>query len=647
MGELGARRSWVIAAVLAACVTAQGQLRLPVEVMGADGTVVGVQVPLARGDAARVTELWLQVHGLEYAGQASVRVNQADWVALSNETFHVEQPGKAYGGIGGGFSTLRLHMAVSHGVMRDGENRLEFRFNGTDGISSGFRVLRLNFLAADGTRLVPQSAFVEDDPETWVAPLPDRQSMEEGERLWRSAALRASSLSGAARIRAHCGDCHARDGRDLKYFNYSNEAIEARAQFHGLTKRESEAIASYIRGLDGPHPGRPWDPPYQPGPSMQRRPVPGLAAGAGLEAVLTDDRETVAALFAGKDAARVFAPDGELTVREVPIALELPDWNHWLPQVHPLDGWGDAFGRSEFARVYTDCVEGKTEAKRRGRGGCAEDAERFFAGWLRARASLFKEQKGAWTSEKTAKVYATMLWQLVKTWEMQQESGMEGKGAVIWRNTVAAETAPAAVGIPNDARGMGGAALKNEYFSNAWYELQMVLNGGGHQHHGRKPVDWVYIAGHERELQRLSGLAEPGRMLVTAVAGMQATARRVGPEDTAEGWRPDQMLNPRMMVAPGWQETFAGLDAGERRAIAEGWVRAWLGKSGSYAMASYFHRAQLAGSYAPPKELRDVSGGKVWESSAAFRGMGINEGLVERLEAWGREFVRALALYQY
>jgi hypothetical protein len=107
------------------------------------------------------------------------------------------------------------------------------------------------------------------------------------------------------------------------------------------------------------------------------------------------------------------------------------------------------------------------------------------------------------------------------------------------------------------------------------------------------------------------------------------------------------MLDPRMMVAPGWQETFAGLDAGERRAIAEGWVRAWLGKSGSYAMASYFHRAQLAGSYAPPKELRDVSGGKVWESSAAFRGMGINEGLVDRLEAWGREFVRALALYQY
>jgi hypothetical protein len=638
---------WIGAVVLSASLGLQTQVKLPVEVMGADGTMVGISLVLRPGDAVRVRTLWLQVHGLEYAGMASVRVNRGDWFALSNGTVKVEQPGLAYGGVGGGFSSLRMSVALAAGLVRDGANRVEFRFNGTNGVSSGFRVLGLNFVAADGVRLVPESVFVEDDPQDWVAPLKERQAMEEGERLWRSGVLRASSLPGAAMIRAHCGDCHARDGRDLKYFNYSNGSIEARAQFHGLTVRESEEIASYIRGLDGPHPGRPWDPPYQPGPGMKGRAVQGLAAGAGLSAVLAEDRGTVAALFDGKDAARVFAPDGELAVREIPIAMELPDWNHWLPQVHPLDAWGDRFEKSEFGTEYASCAEEKSRADRRGRGGCAEDAEGLFAEWLRARGRFLKEQRGGWSAEKTTKVYATMLWQLVKTWEMSQEYGLESSGPVVWRNTVAAETAPAAVGIPNDVRGMGGSALTNEYFSNGWYELQMVLNDGGHRHHGRGPVDWVYLAGHERALQRLSGIADPGRLLVTAVAAMQTTDPRLGPEDKAEGWRPDEMLDPRMLVAPGWRETFAGLGADARRWIAEGWLRAWLDKSESYPIASYFHRAQLAGSYAPPKDLQDVSGGRVWAAAHEFRGIGVDVDLVERLVVWGREFMRASALFQY
>ena len=54
----------------------------------------------------------------------------------------------------------------------------------------------------------------------------------------------------------------------------------------------------------------------------------------------------------------------------------------------------------------------------------------------------------------------------------------------------------------------------------------MLLNDGGHQHHGRGPVDWVYVAGHERELERWSGVPEPGRVLVTVIAAMQSIGRR-------------------------------------------------------------------------------------------------------------------------
>ena len=117
-----------------------------------------------------------------------------------------------------------------------------------------------------------------------MAPATDRAAeIAEGERLWRSAPLRASSLTGAPAIRAHCGDCHAQDGKDLKYFNYSNLSIVVRSQFHGLSQRQGKEIASYIRSLDLPHPGRPWNPPYQPGPGMQTRAGAELAAGAGLD----------------------------------------------------------------------------------------------------------------------------------------------------------------------------------------------------------------------------------------------------------------------------------------------------------------------------------------------------------------------------
>lgn len=231
---------------------------------------------------------------------------------------------------------------------------------------------------------------MQEDPERWLPPLSGHEQMTEGERLWRSAPLRATSLSGAPAIRAHCGDCHAQDGQDLKYFNYSNLSIVVRSQFHGLSQRQDEQIASYIRSLDLPHPGRPWNPPYQPGPGMQTRAAAELAAGAGLKTI-----------------------------------------------------------------------------------------------------------------------------------------------------------------------------------------------------------------------------------------------------------------DPRMMVAPEWSQTFAGLPAAERRAITQAWLRAWLDKCGSYPLAAYFHLSQLPGSYELPQDLRAISGGNVWQSAFRFRAAGVDAKLVERLELWGREYMAMSSLFQY
>jgi hypothetical protein len=233
---------------------------LPVEIAGEAGTAVSVTVHVPAGFGNQAQSLWMQVHGLAYAGMASVRINQGPWWSLNNETVAVAEPAKSYGGIGGAFATLKITLPLPEASVVDDSNTVQFRFNRTDGIVSGFRVLAFNILAADGRMILPAETFVEEDPNTWTPPFSDPESISSGRNLWEHAPLAASSLPGAPAIHAHCSDCHTQDGRDLKYFNLSNLSVVARSRFHGLSEFEGRQIASYIRSLPGPNPGRPWNP---------------------------------------------------------------------------------------------------------------------------------------------------------------------------------------------------------------------------------------------------------------------------------------------------------------------------------------------------------------------------------------------------
>ena len=149
---------------------------------------------------------------------------------------------------------LALTLPLPSGTVVSGSNTLRFRFNQSDGLSSGYRVLALNFLTVDGSKVLPPEDFVEDTPESWSPPRPDAASIRAGRELWLTAPLVANSKNASPRIEARCADCHARDGRDLKYFNFSNVSIIARSRFHGLTTEQGEEIASYIRSLPLPIP---------------------------------------------------------------------------------------------------------------------------------------------------------------------------------------------------------------------------------------------------------------------------------------------------------------------------------------------------------------------------------------------------------
>jgi hypothetical protein len=429
-------------------------------------------------------------------------------------------------------------------------------------------------------------------------------------------------------------------------------------------------------------PGRPWNPPYQPGPGLDSQPVANWSAGAGLSWALDGDNATLPFLFAarGEDAVRavadagkppdwstlvpritrsVFHPDGNLNPREVPISLQLPDWNRWLPQVHPLDAWGTAFQQSEFARAPGSlrAVFKSTDLTQLIASGRIAES---FDKWTNARKALLKSQtdsRGAsWSPELVRNVYSTQLWQLVKTWELTQEFSLEGRGRELfgatgesrtWFNTIPAATAPATASIPDGPSGMGGSALTNEYFNAAWYELQILLNSGNHRHRDRSPIDWVYMVGRVQDLYDVSHRPEPARLLITVIKAMQSADPRIGPDDIKHGWRPEQNVDPTIMVNSAWAPIFQPLPAEVKRAVTEALLAAWLDKNQRYPVGQYFRVGLSEASYAAPPKYGDILGGRAWESASLFLAAGVDADLVKRLQKWGAAYTATAARFQY
>jgi hypothetical protein len=667
------------------------RLLLPVEVLGASGTIVSRTVSLRADQAQSVRALWLQVHRLRYPDEGSAQINSSEWIPLNNSTVTVAEPGRSFGGIGGGFATLTMTLRLPKSSAVAGTNTIRFRFNQTDGFASGYRVLAWNFLGEDGTKIIPAGNFVEDAPDAWVPPLTDTASIQAGKELWHSATLVASSLRNSPNIQAHCADCHAQDGRDLKYFNFSNRSIVTRSTFHGLSTLQGEQIASYIRSLPFPSPGRPWNPPYQPGPGLDERPISHWAAGAGLAWVLDQDVDGLTYLLAQDNSqsnvrpttmssnARelawqitpdVFRPDGDLNPRQIPILLQLPDWSEWLPRVHPKDAWGSAFTQSTFAALYDGGAPGSTRisgakpslrtllARQDGNQDFRRVASTFVR-WSQSRRSFFRRVfKGGttWSPSLSNRVYSTQLWQLVKTWELTQEFGLEGRGhdscgaganSRTWCNTIPSETAPSAAHIPDGSAGVGGSALTNEYLTAAWYELQIVLNSGNHQHRDRTPVDWVYVTGRFRDLYDQTGQPEPVRLLVNVIKALQSTAPNLGPDDLRQGWRPEQTIDPRIMVSSNWSPIFKPLPLETRRALTASMLAAWLDKNEQYSMAEFLPVGLRQEDYKARRRYGEISGGRTWDAARQFLDAGVGVDLVQRLERWGSAYTDRAARIQY
>ena len=667
------------------------KIPLPIEVLGVDGTVREIALTLSEQTVAQARNVALRLHNVRYPTKASVQINDGAWRAITNETVDVSEPARSWGGIGGGFAVLNVTFDVASQALKAGQNTFRFRFEKTNGLSMGYRVLAVDLLDQGGGKLLPSDMFTEDDPSTWSAPSGGDASA--GATLWRTATLQEGPLS-PGELRAHCSDCHAEDGRDLKYFNFSNFSITERAKFHGLSGQQGKDIAAYIRGLDVTAPGRPWNPPFQPGPGNTDRPVEAFSAGAGIDAVVDEDT-TIAAIFKmGFDRAALV--DGttlrRISVNDIPIGLQLPDWNHWLPEIHPKDSIGEAFDTSSThlgLKALRERLVSKKGAEMTAYLSNTGDSPFLFPGggarsdfnglrnllW-ESRAAILgissgDEYKGEWDDALAKKVYASAVWGQVKTWELMNTFGLESYAAAAYpagekrawfSERHLFDTSPFLLGIrggppcPSSepcglvwtGSSMGNTERNYDYLSNSWYHMQLALNAGQRQCGGHRCVDFGYAYGFLNHIFK-TGLYEGGRRLLWGLKAMEERDTGLGPIfyegfsfATANPFRPLQLEDPE---ATAWWSDSAHPDRSKALLVSgqvfaeklgswtvEAWQDAGYGKSEDGA--NFMDATRIIGDGSPETCSRSLGDGH-WKSLPTLRAAQVHPAVINALARFG------------
>ena len=542
---------------------------LPIRVMGDDGTTASVTLI---GNGTSATNIYLRLHSPSYPSyrypdysvrKASIRVNSGTWVDIQNSTadctgFYEDNNDCVDGPLG----SVRFRMTHTDLISQliDGTNTVEFRFNYEDfDVSSGYRVLAIDLHDGTNTTVLTGTSFTNEDPLTWVAPTSDASRIANGATLFSTQNILTDGFDGPT-IKASCADCHASDGRDLTYFNYSNEDIIIRSEFHGLTTTEGEDIASWIReinlGFDPP--GRPWNPPYQPGAGLDADSVYNWAAGAGLDAVLEQDNLMQDTMFPNyPTVSDVMHKDSTLNRRETPIAFQLMDWNEWLPIVHPLDRWDTEFIDSDAYNTWNvglpalftsqSAVDARVTS-----GAIINDFNGFFDDVKDFVRENEDTQDGDPSSQlRNESLLGAYQWSLIKHWELMTKWDLEDETPNLYpegeyrgwfgNGRVFFNVAPHIHGASKGPQ----TECTNPYFDTGWYELQTIMNTGNRgEGTGLKPDDWKYHFGHIGDFMFECNNPQPYRYLAAWIKVIQEG--EAGSPGTTSGFYPRHANISRM-----------------------------------------------------------------------------------------------------
>lgn len=547
---------------------ASGAVVLPIEVFGPPPHTEGNTLEVAAGSDLTGAKLVVRAHNVSYDDKGRITVNGGTQYKLWNDVPEIEvaEPDRSYGGFGGGFGTVTFSMGGPDIDLQVGENTIEFQYfyKHPEHATAGYRIVGLDIVDAAGESLLAENQISFDDPTTWTAPLTDPADRAAGAAIWHS--FNADQ--------PNCTDCHADDGRDLKYFNISNKAIIEQCKKSGFTPLQGEQVASYIRslGFEAPAQARPWNPPYQPGPGTDSRPVFEWAAGAGLDAVLKSDAEMLPHMFGSATQDEIDAVTDirtDLNLREIPIALQFPDWIHWLPRVHPMELWGKEYWETERGERFPERNnphESYLDLKQQFEDGLANgpglinrvrsDFQRNVLWWIATGYTshpwttqdekiLEAAKARGYTAEKTKLELSR--WRAVKLWALFNAYDAQDKAANLLP-TAEKYQWPAefysvfqiAAHFIGDNRGTSRFAWESPevgtYFSSIWYQLQMVLNPGMRQGGAVAPVDWAYNYAHVNLLGEVTGVHEPLRLVQNLIKGYQQRDRDAPAEVVSNTW---------------------------------------------------------------------------------------------------------------
>lgn len=574
------------------------------------------------------------VHGLNHEGKMGWQFNNGPVVAVKNSTVTVQGNALGWGGVGGDFHTITFTAPIPANTLPIGTNTIAFWGFSTNALNAFFQhepfsYQVLAFNVKDGaTYLIPTNTFPQEDPETWTPPLTAPSDIAAGLVLFTNRNTLVNAL-GQPMI-ASCADCHFRDGRDLEYFGYHNKTIIARSKSHGLSQVSAERITSYIRSLPTPRIGRPWGSPYQPGPGMDSKPLSHWLAGAGLYAVAPTDADIKNDLFPGGVITNTaIGLHGRMSTREVRTEIQLPDWNHWLPQIHPLDAFGtNLVGQTRLLSWYDGGI-GYTAADvpyvlrrvlQKGNAQSVLNAGSFWALWD-AQGSILRNKTGIPdypTSELDAqKIYSIALLQMTKTAEIMTEYELEeivpaqllrpSADPRGWRSALGFETSPNILHLDLNHSGIAQNTPRDHYyFTMAWYQTQLALNGGSRCYigsdyqNGQRPIDHGYMHNFLKTWPEITGRGNAYMFMEYWIKGLQSMDNGRGPEHWGKAG-----FNPHAQYGIFWlfsteKPCFNNVSVADRTALYNAYLRNWISTCKLYPVATNWYRIDPSTSWVPP-----------------------------------------------
>lgn len=595
---------------------------LPIEVLGKPGVIETIDVNFEK-EPKDIRFLYLKIYNFNYENKVSVQPHDSSWIDLNSSNIELPAQQIAFHGIGGTFSTLDVTVRIPNRFDKDW-SRINFRFNDTTNkLTIGYRILDIKFLDSKRNIVKTRTRFIEDDPARWPEST-NKHLIIKGEQYWRHASLRDYGRW----IKARCADCHAQDGADLKYFNYSNKSIIERSVFHEISREDARAIAAYIRSLNIPYEkdARPWNPPYQPAPGIDSKPVRSWSAGGGLKAVLTNDLHTLTYIFTNGIYPGVIKFSNTLNAREIPLAVQFPDWNKWLPKIHPIDAFPKLYPDGDFYQFYFTLRSNIL----------------VMTNGLQ-RTIYFNRQKNNWDrragegleepSRSEKNNYAQYMynltgrnhWRVVKTWELMTEFGLEDYGKELfnsdndrsWFHGEVFRLAPHMIGTPHYPA----------FYSDSmqWYQLQLVLNDGHRSNPSIVPIDWGYC--HSLNLsswKNPTNFITYGIMVLNIIKAGESVENGIPIEDQ-KGWIPHRQ-NINLLANRNYKKEYSWVDKTLRKNIAEALLYPWVLKAESYSLEQW----QKSRFYDDDFKFL------IMRQIPLFRDLGVDQNLVDRFKNIGR-----------